>query len=100
MGGRRRYSNAPGITDHVGQVMTSAPSGGRPQQLSVVRRDQRSHLGTAAATTMYPSPHPRRGVRKFGRTPRRCLDRSSYWEESNSVKNIKLVLKISNYPQK
>ncbi len=67
MGGRRRYSNAPGITDHVGQVMTSAPSGGRPQQLNVVRRDQRSHLGTAAATTMYPSPHPRRGVRKFGR---------------------------------
>ena len=36
-------------------------------QRGVVRRDQRSHLGYGAATTIFASPRHHRGVRKYGR---------------------------------
>ena len=32
-----------------------------------MRRDQRSHLGYGAATTIFASPRHQRGVRKYGR---------------------------------
>jgi len=65
VGGRRRYSNAPGFTDHIVFSNIPPPSSGRRR--GAVRRDQRSHLGHAAAQAIFQSPLPGRGVRKFGR---------------------------------